>query len=301
VDDDGTNITGGDAAMLLESRTRNRVQPEQPFTAGSYTLPLHERTLVMGILNVTPDSFSDGGRFDQVERAVEHAREMVAEGADILDVGGESTRPTATPVSLEEELARVIPVIQRLVETVDVPLSVDTYKAEVARQALEAGAHIINDVWGLKKDPEMAHVAAHYDVPVIIMHNRKEARYDSFLDDIRADLMESVEIARRAGVKDNRIILDPGIGFAKSYEENLYLMRHLDVVTDLGFPVLLGTSRKSMIGLTLDLPVDERVEGTAATVTCGIMKGCGIVRVHDVKEMVRVVRMTDAMMRAAAV
>jgi dihydropteroate synthase len=160
---------------------------------------------------------------------------------------------------------------------------------------------MINDVWGLKKDPEMAHVVAHYDVPVIIMHNRKEARYDSFLDDIRADLMESVEIARRAGVKDERIILDPGIGFAKSYEENLYLMRHLDVVTDLGFPVLLGTSRKSMIGLTLDLPVDERVEGTAATVTCGIMKGCGIVRVHDVKEMVRVVRMTDAMMRAAAV
>ncbi|GGE21653.1 dihydropteroate synthase [Marinithermofilum abyssi] len=287
--------------MLLESRTRNRVQPEQPFTAGSYTLPLYERTLVMGILNVTPDSFSDGGRFNQVERAVEHARNMVAEGADILDVGGESTRPTATPVSLEEELARVIPVIQRLARTVDAPLSVDTYKAEVARQALEAGAHMINDVWGLKKDPEMAHVVAHYDVPVIIMHNRKEARYDSFLDDIRADLMESVEIARRAGVKDERIILDPGIGFAKSYEENLYLMRHLDVVTELGFPVLLGTSRKSMIGLTLDLPVDERVEGTAATVTCGIMKGCGIVRVHDVKEMVRVVRMTDAMMRAAAV
>lgn len=274
-----------------------KTQPLRPLKVGPYSLPIDRRTVVMGILNVTPDSFSDGGRYNRLDRAVAHARRMVEEGADLIDVGGESTRPGSTPVSLEEELERVIPVIEALVREVDVPLSVDTYKAEVARQALEAGAHIINDVWGFKKDPEMARVAARFDVPVILMHNREmPAVYDSLLTDICGDLLESVRIAREAGVREERIILDPGIGFAKTYEENLEVMRRLERIVELGYPVLLGTSRKSMIGKTLDLPTDQRVEGTAATVALGIAKGCRIVRVHDVKEMVRVVRMTDAIL-----
>lgn len=268
----------------------------QPLRVGPYELPLHRRTLVMGILNVTPDSFSDGGRYNQVDRALEHAHRLVKEGADILDVGGESTRSGATPVSLEEELERIIPVIEVLAKEIDVPISVDTYKAEVAKQALAAGAHLINDIWGLKHDPQMAKVVAQFDVPVIIMHNRKEARYDRLIPDMIFDLMESVAIARRAGIRKEQIILDPGIGFAKSYEENLVVMRHLERFVQLGYPVLLGTSRKSMIGHTLGLPATERIEGTAATVALGIAKGCRIVRVHDVREMVRVCRMTDAIL-----
>jgi dihydropteroate synthase len=281
----------------MSGTTLPKSQPREPLQVGPYLLPIHRRTLVMGILNVTPDSFSDGGRYNSLKRAVDRARRMVEEGADLIDVGGESTRPGHVPVSLEEELERVIPVIEALVREVDVPLSVDTYKAEVARQALEAGAHMINDVWGFKKDPDMARVAARFDVPVILMHNRETpAVYDSLLDDICRDLMESVRIAREAGVREARIILDPGIGFAKTYEENLEVMRRLERIVELGFPVLLGTSRKSMIGHALDLPVDQRVEGTAATVVLGIAKGCRIVRVHDVKEMVRVARMTDAIL-----
>lgn len=281
----------------MSGTTSLKSRPQEPLEVGPYHLPIHRRTLVMGILNVTPDSFSDGGRYNSLKRAVDRARRMVEEGADLIDVGGESTRPGHEPVSLEEELERVIPVIEALVREVDVPLSVDTYKAEVARQALEAGAHMINDVWGFKKDPDMARVAARFDVPVILMHNRETpAVYDSFLDDICRDLMESVRIAREAGVREARIILDPGIGFAKTYEENLEVMRRLERIVELGFPVLLGTSRKSMIGHALDLPVDQRVEGTAATVVLGIAKGCRIVRVHDVKEMVRVARMTDAIL-----
>ncbi len=272
-------------------------QPRGPLEVGPHRLPIHRRTLVMGILNVTPDSFSDGGRHNSLERAVAHARRMVEAGADLIDVGGESTRPGHEPVSLEEELERVIPVIEALAREVDIPLSVDTYKAEVARRALEAGAHMINDVWGFKRDPDMARVAARFDVPVILMHNRETPTvYESLLDDICADLLESVAIARRAGVQRERILLDPGIGFAKTYEENLEVLRRLARNVELGFPVLLGTSRKSMIGQTLDLPVDQRVEGTAATVVLGIVKGCRIVRVHDVQEMVRVARMTDAML-----
>ncbi|PTM54794.1 dihydropteroate synthase [Desmospora activa] len=270
----------------------------KPLQVGPYSLPLHERTLVMGILNVTPDSFSDGGRYDRIEQALAHAREMVAAGADIIDVGGESTRPQATLVSQEEELSRVIPIIEALAPTIDRPLSIDTYKAEVAWQAIQAGAHMINDVWGFKKDPDMAQVAAELDVPVILMHNREHPVYTDLIADIRRDLLESVAIAQAAGVKAERIILDPGIGFAKSYEENLQVMAQLESIVDLGYPVLLGTSRKSMVGIALDLPVDERVEGTGATVTLGIAKGCGIVRVHDVRAMVRVARMTDAMVRA---
>ncbi|OYD06334.1 dihydropteroate synthase [Paludifilum halophilum] len=269
----------------------------RPIQAGPYTLPIHRRTLVMGILNVTPDSFSDGGKYDRIERAVVRGQKMVEEGADLIDVGGESTRPQATPVSLEDELERVLPVIEALAPVVDVPISVDTYKAEVARRAVQAGACLINDVWGLKKDPEMAAVAKEMDVPVVLMHNRKQAQYDHLIEDICSDLLESVTIARNAGIREEKIILDPGIGFAKSYEENLIVMHHLDRIVELGYPVLLGTSRKSIVGRTLDLPVDQRVEGTGATVTLGVAKGCRIVRVHDVKEMVRVTRMTDAMLK----
>jgi dihydropteroate synthase len=264
--------------------------------AGPYRLDFRNRTLVMGILNVTPDSFSDGGRYNRLDDALAHARKLAADGADIIDVGGESTRPGSQPVSLEEELERVIPVVEAVAREIDLPISVDTYKAEVARQAVRAGAHIINDVWGAKKDPDMARTAAELDVPIILMHNREKAEYRSLMDDICADLLESVEIVKQAGVRDERIILDPGIGFAKTYEDNLTVMRHLERVTSLGYPVLLGTSRKSMIGRTLDLPPDERVEGTAATVALGIVKGCRIVRVHDVKEMARVCRMMDAML-----
>lgn len=290
-----TWCAGGEALVIASNRSTQFLY-SQPLRVGPYELPLHRRTLVMGILNVTPDSFSDGGRYNRVDRALEHAHRLVKEGADILDVGGESTRPGASPVSLEEELERIIPVIELLVKEVDVPISVDTYKAEVARQALAAGAHLINDIWGLKHDPQMANVVAQFDVPVIIMHNREEARYDSLIPDMIFDLMESVAIARQAGIRQERIILDPGIGFAKSYEDNLVVMRHLERFVQLGYPVLLGTSRKSMIGQTLDLPATERIEGTAATVAVGITKGCRIVRVHDVREMVRVCRMTDAIL-----
>ncbi len=264
--------------------------------AGKYRLPLKRRTLVMGIINVTPDSFSDGGRYNRIDLALEHARKLAQDGADILDIGGESTRPGAASVSLEEELERVIPVIEKVSREIDLPISVDTYKAEVARQAVQAGAHILNDVWGAKRDPDMAKVAAELDVPIILMHNRKEAKYNALMDDILSDLNESVRIAREAGVKEERIILDPGIGFAKSYEQNLIVMRNLKRIVELGYPVLLGTSRKSLIGKTLGLPPQERVEGTAATVAFGVAQGCRIVRVHDVKEMVRVCRMMDAML-----
>jgi dihydropteroate synthase len=271
-------------------------RPERPIIVGGHEIPVHRRTVVMGILNVTPDSFSDGGRYVDLDRAVAHARQMVAEGADIIDIGGESTRPGHKPVPVEEELKRVIPVIERVSREVNVPISIDTYKAETARQALKAGAHIVNDVWGFKQDPDMAKVVAEFGVPVILMHNREQATYDSLLDDIVADLRESIQIGRAQGVQEEQIILDPGIGFAKTYEENLTVMRHLETITSLGYPVLLGTSRKSMIGKTLDLPVNERVEGTAATVALGIAKGCSIIRVHDVQPMVRVARMMDAML-----
>jgi dihydropteroate synthase len=267
----------------------------QVIEAGSYRLSYNNRTLVMGILNVTPDSFSDGGKYDRIDRAIRHAKQLEKDGADLIDIGGESTRPGADPVSLEEELERVLPVVEVLAKEIDLPLSVDTYKAEVARQAIEAGAHIINDIWGAKKDPDMAEVAAKLDVPIILMHNRSEAKYNALVEDVCQDLLDSVRIAKQAGVKDEKIILDPGIGFAKSYEENLIVMRNLDRIVQLGYPVLLGTSRKSMIGRTLGLPPQERVEGTAATVAFGITKGCQIVRVHDVKQMVRVCRMMDAL------
>jgi len=265
------------------------------------TLELGQRTLVMGILNVTPDSFSDGGRYLNVEDAVARARQMVEEGADLIDIGGESTRPGHAPVSAEEEQARILPVIRALAGSIGVPISVDTYKADTARRALEAGAHILNDIWGLKGDPKMAAVAAEFGCPVIVTHNRSDTDYADFVPDVLDDLRQSIDLAREAGVKDDRIWLDPGIGFAKSYEQNLELMGRLNELTALGYPVLLGTSRKTFIRNTLGLPADDVVEGTGATTALGIAQGCQIVRVHDVKANKRIAQMTDAIVYRQAV
>ncbi|SCW72083.1 dihydropteroate synthase [Paenibacillus tianmuensis] len=253
------------------------------------------RSVVMGILNATPDSFSDGGRYIDPIAAVARALEMIAQGADIIDVGGESTRPGAPAISLEEELERVIPVIRALRQAgIDTPISIDTYKAETARQAMAAGASLLNDIWGLQKEPDMARVAVEYGCPIVLMHNRTEAVYANFIQDVIEDLRETVRRAHQAGIRDEQIILDPGIGFAKTYEHNLQLMNHLDRIVSLGYPVLLGTSRKSMICRALNLPTDDVVEGTAATVALGMAQGCRIVRVHDVQAMRRVADMTDA-------
>lgn len=264
---------------------------------GNKEFKLGNRTYIMGILNVTPDSFSDGGNYNNIEKALEKAKLMIEEGADIIDIGGESTRPGGELVEEEEELKRVIPIIERLSKEIDVPISIDTYKSRVAEEAIKAGATLINDVWGFKKDKEMAKVAAKYDVAVCLMHNKEDKNYTDIIEDMKKELMESVNIAKSAGVKDEKIILDPGIGFAKTYEDNLNVMNNLDKFKELGYPVLLGTSRKSMIGLTLNLPVNERVEGTLATTSIGILKGCDFVRIHDVKENKRCALMTDAIVR----
>nr|WP_295970480.1 dihydropteroate synthase [uncultured Bacillus sp.] len=263
---------------------------------GSYTLDYGKKTLIMGVLNVTPDSFSDGGKYNQLDRAVLRAKELVEYGADIIDIGGESTRPGYTPITAEEELERVIPVIEAIAREIPVVLSIDTFKAKTAKEAIRAGAHIINDIWGAKADPDMAKTAAELSVPIILQHNRNNENYQSFFRDCLNDLYESIAIARKAGVKDEQIIIDPGIGFAKDAAKDLEMMRNLNTLTSLGYPVLLGPSRKRMIGAVLDLPVDERMEGTGAAVCFGIQKGCQIVRVHDVKEISRMAKMMDALM-----
>jgi dihydropteroate synthase len=263
---------------------------------GPYQLDFSKKTYIMGILNATPDSFSDGGKYNNMEHAIEHAKEMVENGADIIDIGGESTRPGYTVISEEEEIERVVPVIEAISKHVSVPISIDTYKAKVAQRAIEAGAHIINDIWGAKADDKMAAVAAEYNVPIILMHNRHDRNYSFFLRDVLNDLYESINIVKQAGVRDEQIILDPGIGFAKDLNENILMMQNLDTLTALGYPVLLGTSKKSMIGQALNLPVEERMEGTGATVCYGIQKGCQIIRIHDVKEMSRMAKMMDILM-----
>ncbi|WP_449538354.1 dihydropteroate synthase [Ferdinandcohnia sp. Marseille-Q9671] len=265
-------------------------------TCGPYQLDFSKKTMIMGILNITPDSFSDGGAYLSVDAAIRHAKEMVENGADIIDIGGESTRPGYERISDEEEINRVVPIIKAISKEVQVPISIDTYKSEVAKQAIEAGAHIINDIWGAKADDKMAEVAASYNVPIILMHNRDNKNYDSLLDDMIADLVESIEIAKAAGVKDENIILDPGVGFAKTFEDNIETIRHLDRFADLGYPLLLGTSRKSFIGKIFDLPPTERDEGTGATTCLGIQKGCDIVRVHNVLMNVRLAKMMDVLM-----
>ena len=263
---------------------------------GNREFDVTNRTYIMGILNVTPDSFSDGGKWNTMDHALKHAEAMIADGADILDVGGESTRPGHTPVSAEEEAARVVPVIEALRKHFDVPISVATYKGSVADVAVQAGADLVNDVWGPKYDPEMAGVIAKHDAACCLMHNRNEAIYQNFLEDMVADMKECVAIAHKAGVPDDKIMLDPGVGFGKTYEQNLEAINHVDVLQELGLPILLGTSRKSVIGNTLDLPVDQRVEGTLATTVIGMLRGCSFVRVHDIKENHRIIQMTKAIL-----
>ena len=254
----------------------------------------------MGVLNLTPDSFSGDGLGQDVETAVAQARRLVEEGADILDVGGESTRPESSPTAVEEELRRVIPVIERLVAEISVPVSIDTCKSEVARHALDAGARMINDVWGLRRDPELAQVAAEAGVPIVIVANQRETTYKEIVPEVIDSLRKGMKLAMDAGVAWENIVVDPGIGFGKTLEGNLELIRRLGELRALERPILLGTSRKSMIGLVLDLPVDQRLEGTAATVALGIANGADMVRVHDVLPMVRVSRMTDAIVRGRA-
>ncbi|EAX48683.1 dihydropteroate synthase [Thermosinus carboxydivorans Nor1] len=258
-----------------------------------------ERTIIMGILNVTPDSFSDGGRYNNLDAALKQAEKMVRDGADIIDIGAESTRPYgATKISAEEEMERLLPILEKLVSTVPVPISVDTYKAVVAEEALKLGVHIINDVWGLQGDPRMAKVVAKYQVPVVVMHNKTEAVYErDIMAEICAFLRHSLEIGMAAGIHPGHFIVDPGIGFGKTPDQNLTVMARLDELRSLGCPILLGTSRKRFIGEVLNLPVDDRIEGTGATVALGIVKGVSIVRVHDVKQITRIARMSDAMVR----
>lgn len=264
---------------------------------GNREFDTRNHTYLMGILNVTPDSFSDGGKYNRLDAALFHAEEMIREGADIIDVGGESTRPGYTKISDQEEIQRVAPVIRALRERFDVPVSVDTYKSKVAEAAIQAGASLLNDIWGFQADPEMAAAAAAGGAACCLMHNRKEPVYTDFMKDVAADLMKSVEIARAAGVADEKIILDPGVGFAKSYAQNLEVIARLEELAALGFPILLGTSRKSVIGKTLDLPADQRLEGTLVTTVYGVQKGCAFVRVHDIKENLRAIQMTRALMR----
>ncbi len=284
---------------------------------GSFAFHWGSRTYIMGILNATPDSFSGDGflsKDNALQAALEQAQHFLEAGADILDVGGESTRPGSASVSAEQEMERALPIIGALHKNFpQAIISIDTCKAQVAEAAIKAGAQIINDVWGLRADDDLAYVAAKYKTPVILMHNRSNpasvemrekignaytgAVYQNLIAEIKHELLESVAIAKKAGIEDHLIILDPGIGFGKTREHNLELINRLDQICALGYPVLLGTSRKSLIGFTLNLPVDQRVEGTAATVTLGIVRGADIIRVHDVLEMTRVARMTDALVR----
>jgi len=249
---------------------------------------------IMGILNVTPDSFSDGGKWDTTDSALYHAEGMIEGGADIIDVGGESSRPGCAAISAQEEVDRVAPVIEALRSRFDIPVSVDTCKGAVASQALRAGAVLVNDVWGFKKDPEMAGVIARAGAACCLVHNRERMDYDDFHRDMLGDLRESVKIALIAGIAPDKIILDPGVGFAKTYEMNLEAINRIDSVRALGYPVLLGASRKSVIGATLGLPVAERIEGSLTAAVVGIMRGCSFVRVHDVCETKRAVTMAEA-------
>ena len=256
-------------------------------------------TYVMGILNVTPDSFSDGGRYTEMDQALRHVEEMIGEGMDILDIGGESTRPGYTLLTDEEEISRVVPVIEKVKSEFNIPISLDTYKSAVAEAGIRAGADMINDIWGLKYDDRLADVIARAQVPCCLMHNRKEPDYHNYMEDVLEDLRETIRIAHRAGISDENIMLDPGVGFGKTYENNLEIIGRLDRLKELGYPVLLGTSRKSVIGLTLDLPASERVEGTLVTTVYAVLKGASYVRVHDVKENVRAIRMAEAILQAS--
>lgn len=265
---------------------------------GTKEFDLEHEFYVMGILNVTPDSFSDGGKYNDMDHALKQAERMVEEGAAILDVGGESTRPNHIKITSAEEIERVCPVIEALKTRFDVPVSLDTYKSDVAQAGIIAGADLLNDIWGLKWDGTMAKVVAKAGIPCCLMHNRKDNNYQNLMEDVLADLQESVDMALEAGIAKEQIMLDPGIGFAKDLEQNLSVMKHVGRLKELGYPILLGTSRKSMIGLTLDLPVTEREEGTMTTSIMGLMAGCSVFRVHDVRTNMRGLAMAKAILQA---
>lgn len=261
---------------------------------GTKEFQTEHKGYIMGILNVTPDSFSDGGNYNQLDAAFYQAEKMIREGADIIDIGGESTRPNYTMISDEEEIDRVVPVIEGLKKRFDTVLSLDTYKSNVAKAGIDAGIDLINDIWGLKWDGTMADVIAEGGVAACLMHNRKNTDYKNYIEDVMADLAETMAMAQKAGIEKDKIMLDPGIGFAKNLEQNRLLMKHLDKLQVFDVPVLLGTSRKSMIGLTLDLPVDQREEGTMATTVMGYLAGCRFFRVHNVEANKRALQMTEA-------
>lgn len=264
------------------------------------SLTVGEKTLVMGVLNYTPDSFSDGGTWNTVDAALRHMEQMVQEGAHIIDIGAESSRPGFTPISADEEISRLEQILPRLIDACPVPVSVDTYKAQTADYAMTAGAHIMNDIWGLQYEHEpgqMAAVAAKHGVPVVVMHNQNGTEYTDILEDMKKFFIRSASIAEAAGMAQEQIITDPGIGFGKTFEQNVYVLQHLQELTNLPYPLLLGTSRKGFIGKILDLPVTERMEGTGATCVAGVLAGCAIVRVHDVRPIARMCQMADALRR----
>ncbi|UCE74847.1 MAG: dihydropteroate synthase [Methanomassiliicoccales archaeon] len=281
-----------------------KVMLQKTIKCGNYSLEFGKRTMLMGIINVTPDSFSDGGRFFDSKVAISHAKRLAKEGADIIDIGGESTRPGSEPVTSEEEQMRVIPVIEGIADEVEVPISIDTCKSEVAKAALDAGACMINDISATRFDPKIVDVAAQNNVPIILMHMKgtpkdmqRDPTYGSLIDDIKEFLRERIDFVQSKGVKRASIIVDPGIGFGKTTEHNYEIIRRLGDFKELELPILIGTSRKSFIGNTLGLDVNERLEGTLATITMCIMNGADIIRVHDVKEVQRAARMTDAIYR----
>lgn len=268
------------------------------FVVGNRKLDLQNHTYVMGILNITPDSFSDGGCYVNMDDALFRAESMICEGADILDVGGESTRPGYVPVPDEEEIERVCPIIEKLKHQFDVPISLDSYKPKVVLAGIQAGIDMINDIWGLRASPDMADIVAKSSLPYVLMHNRGYESDCNFLSNVLRDFKESLKIAKKAGIDKNKVILDPGIGFAKSYEQNLLLLNRLKEIKELGYPVLLGCSRKSVIGICLNRKVDERLAGTLATTSLAVMQGCGMVRVHDVRENVDMIRVLEAVRSA---
>ncbi len=267
---------------------------------GNKNFDVENKTYIMGILNVTPDSFSDGGKWNNMDSALKHVEKMILDGTDIVDIGGESTRPDYIKVTEDEEIERVVPYIQEIKKRFDIPISIDTYKGRVAEAAIKGGADLINDIWGFKGDDTMAKVAAKYQIPCCIMHNRNidVNPYNNLLEDVINDLKESIKIGLSAGVKFENLITDPGIGicFGKTLNDNLMVMNNLEILHKLHCPILLGTSRKSMIGMSLELPVNERLEGTLATTVMGVMKGCAFIRVHDIKENFRAIKMTEAIL-----
>ena len=262
---------------------------------GNRRFDTKEHTYIMGIMNVTPDSFSDGGKFSSLDSSLYRVEEMIAQGADIIDIGGESTRPGYVDISVEEEIQRVIPVMEHVKKRFDIPISLDTYKSEVAKAGIEAGADMINDIWGLKKDKKMAKIISEGHVACCLMHNRKNLDYQHFMEEVLEDLSVSIRIAKEAGIEDTKIMVDPGVGFAKNYEQNLEVLRHLSKIKKLGYPVLLGVSRKSVIGLTLQEPIEERLSGTLALSAYGMMQGCSFLRVHDIKQNKDVITMLEAL------